>query len=161
MVYYSDDDCSMIQACLIIKPAMDKTAFHHAVESVTGKNYLRNTDDRNLREHTAEILSILEDYGHPHEVDHLVDIGFLFVGTADLISQIPSIVTEGRFLTNQEASSQLLGSMIAVASKHIWKDSCFRAQNSSTNVHLRDCFNSVSDQLNQLTPPSLNRLRLN
>lgn len=146
----------MIQAALIMKPALDKAAFHNAAESVTGANYLRATDERNLREHTAEILSILDSYGNPYESMSLIHIGFLFAGTVDLIAQLPSIV-HGKYLTNQESNSQVFGSMIIVADLREWQDACFRARGH----HLEKCFNSVSDQLQSLTPPSTNRLRLN
>lgn len=149
----------MIQAVLVMKPAFDKSAFHNAVESVTGQNYLRETDNRNLREHTAEILSILRDYGNPHDTEHMVHVGFLFAGSIDLIIQLPTIV-HGTFLHNQESDSQLIGNCIIVASLQEWKDACFRAT-SVGSVHLERCFNSVSDQVSSLTPPSLNRLRLN
>lgn len=148
----------MIQASLIIKPVMDKTLFHQMCESVTDRNYLRETDDKNLSDPTAEAISILDSYSDPHEGASVTFIGFMFIGTVDLIAQIPSIV-KGNVLTNQHAHSAMIGSLIIVASVSEWQTAIKRS--SYCNHQIDNCFQSVADQVQSLIVPKHNRPRLN
>lgn len=131
----------MIKAALVITPTIDKATFHNVAESVTVHNYLRDTDAKNLRG-SAEVKSILDDFARPFDAGNLIYIGFMFAGTIDLVSKIPSIVN-GTFATNQETTSSMLASTLVMATLNEWQAACFKAQNSP----LAQCFDSISDQL--------------
>ena len=144
----------MIRALLVMKPVFDKVAFHSAVESVTGKNYLRDTDSRNLKTHMGEIESILKSYSNPHYPGKVIPAGFVFIGASNLVAQIPSIVT-GNCLTNQEANSPMLASMFVVATLSNWEE----AYNGYYgDIYLEQCFISIEQQLKSMIPPCVNRL---
>lgn len=137
----------MINATLIIKPVIDKSAFHRVCDSVTGKNYLRDTDEKNLRDPASEVVSILNSYGHPYDSSVLVPVGFIFAGTVDLLSQIPSIV-QGNYLSNQESSSSMIGSLIVIAPLSEWLESINRPVGDH---HLEACFENIRQQIQKLT----------
>lgn len=127
---------------------MDKSTFHRAVESVTGMNYLRDTDERNLTDPTAEAVSVFASYGEPHDSSAVVPVGFVFIGTIDLVNQIPSIV-KGHCLTNQQSNSAMIGSIVVVATIAEWWAAINR---SKGNQHLERCFVSVRSQIEPLNP---------
>lgn len=133
----------MINAYLIIKPLIDKGTFHRAVESVTGLNYLRETDEKNLADSTAELVSILRSYGEPYDSSAVVPVGFVFVGTVDLVGQLPSIV-KGSCLTNQQANSAVLSSMVIVATLSEWDRAVGKPKGNS---HLDRCFAKIRSEI--------------
>lgn len=145
----------MINCALILKPAIDKAALHRCVEPVTQQNYLRETDERDYRDHCQEVVSILNSYGYPHNAETVVPLGFVFAGAAQLVNQIPSIV-QGQVLSNQDCNG-LLGSVVIIATIEQWQAACGRPVG---DVHLENCFKYVAEQLRKLTPSS-HQLRLN
>jgi hypothetical protein len=147
----------MLQASLIILPVLDKAVLCRAAHSITGKNHLRSTDAKNLSNPQAEILSILEDYGgHASDGQNLVQFGFIFYGTTNMVMQVPQLVG-GEFIFSSRSNSDLLATAIVMGSLNQWVDAYAKA--ASRGEHLQKCFESIIRTL-QVYSPNIARLRL-
>jgi len=137
----------MIQANLIMIPAFNRGAFVHQAESVTGKNHLRATDSKNLQSDTAEVLSILEDFGGFGEAgNNIVHLGFLFAGTVDNIDILPGIVG-GQFIKTLHVKSPILSAIIIVATLQQWETAIERVGRNDYGEHLKKCFHGIAGDL--------------
>jgi hypothetical protein len=148
----------MIKASLIILPTLDVATLVSVAQTVTGKNHVRATDAKNLPNKVGEMISILEDFGgNAFDGQDLVNFGFLFVGTTNLIIQVPQLVSGCRFVTSSHSTSDLLRASIVLAPIRPWIDALSAARGRSE--HLYQCFEGIVQTL-QTYSPQATRLRL-
>ena len=148
----------MIQASLVILPTLDVPTLVSVAQTVTGKNHVRATDAKNLSTPTGEMLSILEDFGgHSFDGQELVQFGFLFVGTTNLVIQVPQIVSGSRFIFSAHSTSDLIRASIVLAPLRPWIDALSTAQGRGD--HLVQCFEGIVQTLQKFSPQAT-RLRL-
>lgn len=137
----------MLQAKLIMLPGFNRAAFVRDAEAVTGKNHLRATDAKNLSSETAEVLSIMEDFGGFSEAGRsLLHIGYLFTGTSDLIDMVPTIVG-GTFLRTTLARSPIISAVIVVASFQAWESALHRVERCEFPEAITVCFRGIARDL--------------